>query len=50
MYEFFRDEEDMTPEDIDYGNGVSQDDNQAWKNKRRQCANTMWVDRGTTRL
>jgi hypothetical protein len=36
--EFFHDEEDVTPENIDYGYSVSQCDVQDWKNKRQWWA------------
>ena len=45
------DESDVTPHlSHDWGHVVENHDNEAWKNKRMEWAETMWADRGTTSI
>jgi hypothetical protein len=34
------------PDEVETGHGVKQGDNEAWKNKRLEWENAMWVDKG----
>jgi hypothetical protein len=47
---FFLDKDEVQPDEADVGHGVAATDNVAWKNKRREWTDTIWADRGHTRI
>jgi hypothetical protein len=42
--EFFLNESDVTPDDIDVGHGIPLNDNRVWKNQRQQWTDEMWAN------
>jgi hypothetical protein len=43
--EYVLDETEVTPDDVVTGHGVEQGDIQAWKNKRHDWSQSMWLHR-----
>jgi hypothetical protein len=43
--DYVPDETEITPEDVETSHGVDQGDTQAWKNKRKEWAQSMWLHR-----
>ena len=49
--ELVPEEEDVKPNDvINTGHGVEAYGNEGWKNKRMEWAQTMWANKGATRI
>jgi hypothetical protein len=45
MDDYVPNEVDVTPNDVEGSHGVEQGDIQAWKNKRNEWAQSMWMHR-----